>query len=968
MSDGRYELGFDEPGSAPKDMPPRRRLFEGGSGVVPSSFQHNSHQTARDFQIETCSVRQQSASLSSRAVLEELNENNNENHGGNESSRIDEEDEDEFVEPIHSRAQQTSGAEFQAYSDSPDVSMSELIPTASPSPSGFTRVDPEPEEQEQPLNGRKILSYLPSVAVGTLLNILDGLSYGMILMPLSLAAFENTEAMGLSLFYVSTIISQLVFSLGGSGFKACIGSEMIEIVPFFHALAFTIAGKLPDASREEILATTITAFAVSCVLTGLTFFLLGWLRLGTLVGFFPMHILLGCIGGVGWFLVATGFEVSARIEGGIEYNFETLQLLFRNWEVVIQWGGCLALGCLLMFAERRLHHPLVVPTILVATFGLFHLTVALIPQFTLDAARERGWVFPAQSTSSQPWWYFYTLYKPSLIHLGPILQCFPVMLALTFFGLIHVPINIPALAAATKEDSINVNRELIAHGLSNTLSGLMGSIQNYLVYTNSVMFVKSGADGPVAGIMLAIATAAVMVAGPGIIGFIPVMVVASLIFMMGLDLMAEALVDTYGKVRKQDYITMVLITLTMGCYDFVVGILAGIVLACLFFVITSARRSPVQATMTGAQAHSTVIRHPVLQTYLDTVGKQVYIMRLAGALFFGTNGRLEKEVRGLSEDSVTSFKTIRFLVIDLENVTDIDYCTVDTFLKLKRLLDASEIRLILSGAETAGHKIRGLKAVDLVPDVVDHDDPLSVRVFATLNIALSWCENQFIKEYFQQRTRFRKRGSLATPRTPGRLTQPVRSGAAPINMTEGLSHYGLEGSPNPHTAFFGTTPRSSFIRTEAKQAAHEDVAKINKWNRHQQPLLLVMQIVDSISSKGVDFWEKIVPFLTPQTIRSGDKLPSGFHFVESGGFHIQFPSGFYESAVAGTVLGELPEKKSQKAVIRAETEARVWTLKPLGEIRSAPDGMELTLELLTVYLVTISERYQRMTDYYRIAD
>jgi SulP family sulfate permease len=51
------------------------------------------------------------------------------------------------------------------------------------------------------------------------------------------------------------------------------------------------------------------------------------------------------------------------------------------------------------------------------------------------------------------------------------------MLALSFFGIIHVPINVPALGAAAKEDHIDVNRELIAHGVSNTLSGCVGSIQ-----------------------------------------------------------------------------------------------------------------------------------------------------------------------------------------------------------------------------------------------------------------------------------------------------------------------------------------------------------------------------------------------------------------------------------------------------------------------------------------------------------
>ena len=51
------------------------------------------------------------------------------------------------------------------------------------------------------------------------------------------------------------------------------------------------------------------------------------------------------------------------------------------------------------------------------------------------------------------------------------------MFALTFFGTLHVPINVPALAIAAEEDDLNLNREFVAHGLSNALSGMFGSIQ-----------------------------------------------------------------------------------------------------------------------------------------------------------------------------------------------------------------------------------------------------------------------------------------------------------------------------------------------------------------------------------------------------------------------------------------------------------------------------------------------------------
>ena len=63
------------------------------------------------------------------------------------------------------------------------------------------------------------------------------------------------------------------------------------------------------------------------------------------------------------------------------------------------------------------------------------------------------------------------------VNWAAIVSNIPAMLALTFFGVLHVPINIPALGMNTGEDNLDVDRELRAHGISNALSGLCGSIQ-----------------------------------------------------------------------------------------------------------------------------------------------------------------------------------------------------------------------------------------------------------------------------------------------------------------------------------------------------------------------------------------------------------------------------------------------------------------------------------------------------------
>lgn len=169
-------------------------------------------------------------------------------------------------------------------------------------------------------------------------------------------------------------------------------------------------------------------------------------------------------------------------------------------------------------------------------------------------------------------WYMLTSLDFRAVDWGALAKTIPAMFALTFFGILHVPINVPALGFSTGVDNVNVDRELVAHGISNALSGFAGSIQvgpncsvplsplltaqNYLVYTNSILFIRSGGDSRLAGILLAAGTFGILLAGPTIIGYIPIMVVGALIFLLGIELIREALYDTWGRVHRLEYLTV----------------------------------------------------------------------------------------------------------------------------------------------------------------------------------------------------------------------------------------------------------------------------------------------------------------------------------------------------------------------------------------------------------------------------
>lgn len=252
---------------------------------------------------------------------------------------------------------------------------------------------------------------LTAVFLGLLLNILDALSYGYILFPLGSPIFSQTGPDGISIFFVSCIVSQLCYSLGLSTFKGGVGSEMIEVVPFFHNMAYSILDRMEGASPEAIMATTITSYCLSSILTGLIFLALGAFRLGTLVSFFPRHILIGCIGGVGFFLFVTGIEVSARIEGNLNYDLATLQKLFSadTWYL---WMIPLVLAISIMLMQRMVKSPFVLPAFFVLIFATFYVFVKGIFHVDLEDARNAGWIFE-QPEAGVKFYRFYSYFSES---------------------------------------------------------------------------------------------------------------------------------------------------------------------------------------------------------------------------------------------------------------------------------------------------------------------------------------------------------------------------------------------------------------------------------------------------------------------------------------------------------------------------------------------------------------------------
>ncbi|KAJ3888155.1 sulfate transporter family-domain-containing protein [Lentinula edodes] len=773
---------------------------------------------------------------------------------------------------------------------------------------------PKPAQIRQALHDTAIVSLraIPAVLLGSLLNILDGVSYGMIIFPTS-APFTNLGPMGVSMFFVSCILAQLCFTFGGSGFAGANGSMMIEVVPFYHILAASIAQNIGEDKPAEVIATTIVAYALSSVLTGLSFFLLGALKLGTLIGFFPRHILVGCIGGVGAFLIETGLTVSMRIpDDNFVIDLRTLKFMFLEPHTLALWTIPLGLAILLRVITSKWSHQLIFPVYFVVIPTLFYIIVAAA-QVNLDELRENGWLFDIPGgVKGQPekWWRFYTYFDRNLIHFEPLWSTLPTQFALLFFNILHPPLNVPALAVSLNED-VDTNKELVAHGYSNILAGVFGTVPNYLVYVNTLLFYRVGGDTRVAGFLLAVATTVLLLVGTGPIAFIPVTVVGALIFVLGIDLVKEALWDTRHRVSRTEYLTIVSIIIAMTVWDFVIGVLFGIVVSCFFFVVQNSQRRSIRAFHTGNTMMSTVRRPNAQRAYLKEVSRQTTILRLQGFLFFGTITYVEEAIRGILDAPSWQRNPVRFLVVDLTLVAGVDMSSAEAFVRVQRVLAAKYVTLVFCGFKVDSAVGKALKSVGIMGTE-------GVELFLTLNDAMEWTENVYLKAYYRS-----QKLEMGIPfALPGRQDVDV--------ISSYQSSQTSVSSPR-HTMLSEVGSRT--IANELRSPPMlEDTAT-------SEPFLTLVRAFSSFEEFDFNQFLALVPYLQRMSVPEGfvlwrqDDTSDGLYLIESGILRATYEFAEYaqnieESMVPGTLAGELSALSDlpRNATAVAERPAVLWKL------------------------------------------
>ena len=438
---------------------------------------------------------------------------------------------------------------------------------------------PKADAAAQQRPARTLLNQVPPVLLATLLNLMLSVPFGSAFFPIASpeACAPPPPLVGVRLFLVSTVFAQTVLgtSLGGSGFDQSQGMMMVENTPFMHSIATAVTSTVVNEMGAEdmsssscpasVFPTLLFSLTLTTALSCAAFFLLGHFKLGAIVYFFPKHVLCGCISGIGVFVTTTGLEVSKGM-GKLEWSFGGVQSFFLSegaYLYLLVLLLVLVLRVFLRVFERfGLSFPLFPPLYFLSVTPLFYLGLYVLG-VTVSSAKEMGFFFPASSGGDDPssagffdggvdpnsisaiFFPSYSFASGShnpfaLINWAAVANTLPVQVGCVIFSLMHVPINIPSMSMSVNVD-VDMNSEMIAHGRSNLFSALFFQLPNYMCYSNSVAYAKSGGYGQPSSIAVILLTTALLVKGSSIVEAIPRAMAGTLLVHVGLDLFFEGI-------------------------------------------------------------------------------------------------------------------------------------------------------------------------------------------------------------------------------------------------------------------------------------------------------------------------------------------------------------------------------------------------------------------------------------------
>lgn len=134
------------------------------------------------------------------------------------------------------------------------------------------------------------------------------------------------------------------------------------------------------------------------------------------------------------------------------------------------------------------------------------------------------------------------------------------------------------------------NKEAVAQGAANVLSGFTGGMGGCAMIGQSLINISSGSRARLSGIVAAVMLLVFIMFGSSYIEMVPIAALLGIMIMVAIGTFEWMSLRTFGKMPKWDLFVIVLVTVLTVFLDLALAVLAGVIIAALRFAYENAKR------------------------------------------------------------------------------------------------------------------------------------------------------------------------------------------------------------------------------------------------------------------------------------------------------------------------------------------------------------------------------------------
>ena len=494
-------------------------------------------------------------------------------------------------------------------------------------------------------------------------DIAAGITVGVVALPLAMA-FAIASGLKPEAGLFTAIIAGFIISvLGGS--KVQIGGPAGAFIVIVYGIL-----------ERYGLSNLIVATAAS----GVLLFIMGLLKLGNLIRFIPIAVVIGFTNGIAVLIMLSQAKdfLGLKVTGMPADFFGMLRTLHEALPTFQAPAFGLALGSLILIVMWQRFFSNLANT---APAQGFQRILQIVPGsivalvFATWAAQAMN--LPVETIGSKfggipselPRLVWPEFSLANLQHLSmPIIT-------LTLLGAIE-SLLCARIADGLIDDRHNPNQELMAQGVANFVTPFFGGMPATGTIARTVTNVKSGGRSPIAGMVHALTLLLVVWMAAPLANHIPLATLAAILMFVAWNMGEWHAFTDLKQFRIPYRITLLAVFLLTVTVDLTVAVEFGLFAACITFIYRISNLSRVEPLSDKDTAKLTH-QEGLVSAY-----------RFYGALFFGAVKLVEA-----IEDKLPQ----KALVLDLKNLIYIDSSGIDALMALARICQKKQVRLIICG-------------------------------------------------------------------------------------------------------------------------------------------------------------------------------------------------------------------------------------------------------------------------------